>query len=124
MSGTSSEDQHGVDEGLFRGDPVSISNARAESFTAGYNRGHERGIHDALAALDEFDGEQVLRLHMGELSAQEMRACRALVGLCRRMVGRTAPQAPSPPSRGTKPLEPVTAQHSGSQAYQENDDGA
>ena len=107
MSSTSSEYQRGLEEGLRRcgpGDPVAIADARAES----YRKGWEDALEEAADLLDK----ETALAHIGRWL--RFRAQR----------GPTAPQAPLHPPAPPETPEPATAQHSGSQAYRENDDGA
>ena len=148
MSGTSSEYQRGYDDGaakheriiaardrriarlvaaleksgwvmpgpgIVSSDPVSFADARAESYRKGWADAMEVAAEIAEAKGCHFH-DQAPTAKFGRQAARAIRSA-ATSRL-------TVPQALSQPPTPPETPEPATAQHSGSQAYQENDDEA
>ena len=134
MSGTSSEYQRGYADGAEKRDPVSLADARAESYRKGWEDAIRRATFVVL-----------------KRPSHKKSTARLLVEIVDSLSGilhsPTAPQAPSQPPAPPKTPEPATVQHNGSQMatlmkptqtaasgisgyetklvlYQENDDGA
>ena len=132
MSGTSSEYQRGFDDGAAKRDPVSLADARAESYRKGWADALSRllGAAEVQAASESGTGDR----EYWEDVASILRTASPS--------GPTAPQVPSQLPTSPETPAPATAQHNGSvpvapeafkpttgifrsaQAYQENDDGA
>ena len=145
MSGTSSEYQRGYDDGLaFPGRPSELMRARME----GYLQGRADAFRE-VAASDEVDPVSLADARAESYRKGWADALSRLLGAAEvqaasesgigdrefwedvaRIIRTASPDSPTAPQASShlptppEAPEPATAQHSGSHAFQENDDGA